>query len=439
MTSDQAPVLWPFIATPGLPPTGAQMGIDALSGGSFHADPFGWVLHDEVPVTNPNVICFGKPGRGKSATTKAFILRMMDFGYRSLILGDPKDEYEPLCRFLGVEPISIGPWLPARINPLAFGPLGQHWDTLDREATHARSAVIFSRWLSLIRGLVGSQRVGAHPVPFGPVEEQVVKAALRDLTGYGSGATILTETTIPQLWNLLTTPTSDLVDACRYGSTRHFLDETRLLRDALGQLVDGALAGLFDDHTTITVDWAAPIQSLSLSRLMPLGDEAVGIALTCLSSWGRGTREHAPTGDLRINVRDEVWKQMRLGIEAVKSFDQDLRLSRADGDIQWANAHKPADLLSVGDTGSQAVTIAKDLLHLTDIKILHGQDHAVAAELETLLGLCPIARDVVTRWAMQGKGRALWCVGEQHYKVQTVLHPLEAQLTWTNDAIAGAA
>ena len=293
MTSDQAPVLWPFIATPGLPPTGAQMGIDVLSGGSFHADPFGWVLRDDVPVTNPNVICFGKPGRGKSATTKAFILRMMDFGYRSLILGDPKDEYEPLCRFLGVEPFRIGPGLPARINPLAFGPLGQDWDTLDREATHARSAIVFARWLTLIRGLVGSQRVGAHPVPFGPVEEHVVKAALRDLTGHGSGATTLTETTIPQLWHLLTTPTTDLVAACRYGSTRHFLDETRLLRDALGQLVDGALAGLFDDHTTIDVDWAAPIQSLSLSRLMPLGDEAVGIALTCLSSWGRGMRELA--------------------------------------------------------------------------------------------------------------------------------------------------
>jgi hypothetical protein len=61
-SSDQAPVLWPFIATPGLPPTGAQMGIDVLSGGSFYFDPFGWVLRDDVPVTNPNVICFGKPG-----------------------------------------------------------------------------------------------------------------------------------------------------------------------------------------------------------------------------------------------------------------------------------------------------------------------------------------------------------------------------------------
>jgi hypothetical protein len=129
MTSDQAPVLWPFIAAPGLPPTGAQMGIDVLSGGSFYFDPIGWVLRDDIPVTNPNVMCFGKPGTGKSATTKAFCLRMMDFGYRILILGDPKDEYERLCHFLGVEPFVIGPGLPARINPLAFGPLAEGWDT----------------------------------------------------------------------------------------------------------------------------------------------------------------------------------------------------------------------------------------------------------------------------------------------------------------------
>lgn len=247
------------------------------------------------------------------------------------------------------------------------------------------------------------------------------------------------ETTIPELWHLLDNPSKDLIAQCRYSNQRHFLDATRLLRDALGQLVSGALAGLFDDHTTVDVDWRAPIQSLSLSRLDPLGDEAVGIALTCLNSWGRGMREIAPAGDLRVVVRDESWKQLRLGPEAVKSFDADLRLSRRDGDIQFAVAHKPSDLLSAGDTGSQAVAIAKDLLHLADIKILHGQDLAVANELETLLGLGPIARDLVTGWAMQGKGRALWSVGEQTYKVQTVLHPTERRLTYTNDAIEGAA
>ena len=189
-------------------------------------------------------------------------------------------------------------------------------------------------------------------------------------------------------------------------------------RDALGQLVSGALAGLFDGPTTIEVDWRAPIQSLSLSRLESLGDEAVGIALLCLNSWGRGMRELTNQGDVRIVVRDESWKQLRLGVEAVKSFDGDMRLSRSIGDIQIAVGHKPSDPLSAGDASSQAV--AKDLLHLADIKVLHGQDLAIA-------------------WAMQGKGRALWCVGEQLYKVQTVLHPTEQALTYTNDAIQTAA
>lgn len=439
MTSDQAPVLWPFISTPGLPPTGAQMGVDHLSGGAFYADPIGWVLSDDIPVTNPNIFSFGKPGRGKSATTKAFCLRMMDFGYRTLILGDPKDEYEMLCRALGVEPVAIGHGLSTRINPIAIGPLAQGWDQLSAEEAQGRAAIVFGRWLTLVRGLVGSQRIGEHRVPFGPTEEAVVKQALAMLTGYAAGNTRLRETTIPELWHLLDSPTPELVAETRYASDRHFLDETRLLRDALGQLVTGALAGLFDDHTTIDVDWAAPIQSLSLSRLEPLGDDAVGIALTCLNSWGRGMREMAPAGDLRIVVRDESWKQLRLGPEAVKSFDADLRLSRRDGDVQFAVAHKPSDMLSAGDTGSQAQAIAKDLLHLADIKILHGQDLGVARELEAMLGLGPIAVDIVTNWAMQGKGRALWCVGEQNYKVETMLHPAEHRLTWTNEALVGGA
>lgn len=438
MTSDQAPVLWPFISTPALPPTGAQMGPELLSGGSFYADPHGWVLRDDIPVTNPNIFSFGKPGRGKSATTKAFCLRMLDFGYRALVLGDTKDEYEKLSRALGVEPFAIGHGLGARVNPLAFGPLAQGWDDLPAAEAQGRAAVVFGRWLTLVRGLVGSQRIGDQRVPFGPTDEVVVKTALQYLTGYSHGNTRMTEVTIPQLWHLLDDPTDQLIAECRYESRRHFLDQTRLLRDALGQLVSGALAGLFDDHTTIDVDWRAPIQSLSLSRLEPLGDEAVGIALTCLNSWGRGMREMARPGDLRIVVRDESWKQLRLGPEAVKSFDADLRLSRRDGDIQFAVAHKPSDLLSAGDAGSQAVAIAKDLLHLADIKILLGQDLAVASELERLLGLGPIAQDIVTGWAMHGKGRALWCVGERHYKVQNVLHPTELDLTFTNEAIQGA-
>ncbi|TQN44063.1 hypothetical protein FHU33_3545 [Blastococcus colisei] len=430
MTSEQTPVVWPLIAASGLPPTGAQIGIDLLSGGAFYCDPIGWVTDDDIPVTNPNVVVFGKPGRGKSATVKAFALRMLGYGYRALILGDTKDEYEPLCRALEVEPFVVGHGLPARVNPLAFGPLGHNWASLAAAEAQRREAIMFARWIVLIRGLVGSQHV-----PFGPVEETAVGEALRILTGYRSGATRLTEVTIPQLWAALDQPTGQLVAICRYADRRHFLDATRTLRDALGSLVKGSLAGLFDDHTTIAVDWRAPIQSLSLSRLEPLGDQAVGIALTCLNSWGQAMREIADPGDLRIVIRDETWRQMRLGPEAMKSLDANLRLSRRDADVQILLAHKPSDMLTAGDTTSQAVAIARDLLHLCDCKILHGQDQAVADELGTLLGLTPLAQQVVTGWANAGKGRALWLVGDRAFQVQTVLTEPELRLTYTNDAL----
>ena len=77
------------------------------------------------------------------------------------IPGDTKDEFEPMCRARGVEPFVIGHRMAARVNPLAFGPLGHLWSTLDGTECQRRAAVIFSRWLVLIRGLVGSQRVRA--------------------------------------------------------------------------------------------------------------------------------------------------------------------------------------------------------------------------------------------------------------------------------------
>nr|NLI51148.1 ATP-binding protein [Propionibacterium sp.] len=435
MTSDQAPVLWPFVAAPALPPTGAQMGIDYFSGASMYFDPNAWVRDDAIPVTNANVLVQGKPGTGKSATIKACAVRMSDFGYRTLVLGDPKDEYEDLCRFLGQDPIVIGPGHPHRINPLAFGPLAQGWDTLDATELEQRSQTVFNRWLTVLRGLVGSQRVGQHHIPFGPSDEVAVLTVLRDLTGYSDGYTRLVEATIPQVWRALSDPTDALVADCRFADVRQFLDQTRLLRDSLGKLVQGELAGMFDAPTNINLDWKAPITSLSLSRV---SDEAVGIALTCVNSWGRGMRELADPGDMRLVIRDEVWRQMRLGPEAVKSFDADLRLSRKDGDIQIAAAHKPSDWLSVGDANSQAVAIAKDMLHLADTKILCGQDAEVADELNQLLDLGAIGQNLVTGWCRQARGRAVWMLGDRLYKVQTTLHPLERQLTYTNAALEEA-
>lgn len=430
MTSEQVGGVWPLIPAEGLPPTGALVGIDWLSGGAFYCDPVGWTVHNVAGVTNPNMIVFGAPGRGKSSTVKTIALRLMAYGYRTLVLGDVKDEYEGLCRALGVAPHAVGPGLPARINPLDFGPLGRDWTALPAAEATRRAAIVFSRWLQLLRGLVGSQKV-----PFGPTAETAVGQVLRDLTGFAAGGTTLTEITIPQVWRALTDPTAALVSSCRYRSRQHFLDDTRAVRDALGALVQGHLGGLFDAPTTVDVDWRAPIQSLSLSRLEPLGDEAVGIALMALNSWGRAMTEVGEPGDLRVVVRDEAWKQMRLGEQAVASLDADLRLSRRDGAVQIVVAHKPSDMLTVGDAGSAAVAIAKELLHLCSTKVLLGQDEAIGDELSGLLGLTPMAEQIVSGWATGGRGRALWVVGSRQFQVSSILTGIEADLTDTNAAI----
>jgi len=434
LTSEQTPVLWPLISGDGLPPWGAEMGYDVLSGGKFYCDPMGWVLDDTIPVTNPNIFIFGKPGRGKSAMVKAFMLRMIRYGYRSLVLGDVKDEYEDIARFLGVDPFRIGPGLPGRINPLDFGPLAVDWESQTREEQHRRATVTFNRWLFLIRGLVGSQGVA-----FTPTEERVINKVLRHLTGWTAGASRLAPVTIPKVWAALDAPADELVTDCRYSSRQDFFDGTRQLRDALGALCEGSLQGMFDTESTFHPDWRAPIQTLSLRSLHDTGNNvAVGIALMCLNSWGQGMREVASAGDRRIVLRDEAWLQTRLSLEAVMALDANLRLSRTEGDIQIVTYHKPSDPLSAGDQGSQAAQIAKDLLNLSDVRILMGQDESIAAELGVLLGLTGMQQGLVTGWAMQEKGRALWMVGDQRYKVQTLLTPLERRLTWTNEAIDAA-
>jgi hypothetical protein len=54
---------------------------------------------------------------------------------------------------------------------------------LARQVNDLLAAIVFSRWLVLIRGLVGSQRICDQQVPFTPRDELAVAAALRTLTG----------------------------------------------------------------------------------------------------------------------------------------------------------------------------------------------------------------------------------------------------------------
>ncbi|MCF7547278.1 ATP-binding protein [Pseudonocardia sp. WMMC193] len=433
VTTSEIGGLFPLLAANGVPAIGARMGYDALSGGAFYCHPIEWLLRGLA--TNPNMVIFGEPGRGKSSTVVAFCLRMMLFGIKTLISGDVKGEYTPLLRALGITPIALGRGSSARLNALDLGPLAARWSTWPVERQREELAGVLGRWTKLLAALAETQ--GYSPTV---TDELVLATVLRRLVGVSDGYTRLRPVTIPDVARVLADPDDDLWADARFASRRDFLDHTRLITDALSNLVSGPLAGLFDEPTNFELDWDAPIQSMDLSLLRSRGDQAIAVALTCLGSWSSMITDLQDDGDIRIVVRDEVWRQMRLGLRAVHAVDSDLRLSRAERKIQLLVMHKPSDLLSVGAAGSQEVAIAKDLLALCSTRILLGQSTRVADELASELALTEREQDVAGGWAMERQGRALWKIeNSPGYKVQTVLSSTEMRIFDTNAQLRAAA
>jgi type IV secretory pathway VirB4 component len=424
--------LFPLLAAHGIPAVGARIGYDTLSGGAFYAHPIEWVLRSGL-ATNPNVVVFGEPGRGKSSTVVAFLLRMMLFGTKTLISGDVKGEYSPLLRALGITPIALGRGSHARLNALDLGPLRTRWERWSAARQIEELEGVLGRWVKLLVALAEAQ--GYQP---SVTDEAVLSAVLRRLVGVNDGYTQLRPVTIPDVQRQLADPDQALWDGMRFADQRQFLDILRPITDALGNLIHGPLSGLFDEQTNFELDWDAPAQSMDLSRLRSRGDQAVAVALTCLGSWSSMVTDLQDDGQIRIVVRDEVWRQMRLGLRAVQAVDSDLRLSRAEKKIQILVMHKPSDPLSVGAAGSQEVAIAKDLLALCSTRILFGQSTRVADELADDFALSEREHEVTTGWAMERTGRALWKI-ENHpgYKVQTVLSRTEKRLFDTNAQLRG--
>ncbi|WP_370588542.1 ATP-binding protein [Pseudonocardia sp. C8] len=425
-TTAQIGGLFPLLASNGVPAVGARLGYDTQSGGAFYVHPTEWVLRGMV--TNPNLAIFGEPGRGKSSTVLAMILRLSQFGVRTLISGDVKGEYTPLLRALGITPIALGRGSPRRLNALDLGPIRGRWAGWGVERQREELTGILSRWTRLLTALAEAQ--GYSPTV---TDELVISTVLHRLVGAADGYSELRPITIPQVVDQLARPDDDLWQATRFASHRQFVDHTRQITDALSNLVVGPLAGLFDEPTNFDLDWDAPVQSMDLSLLRARGDEAIAVALTCLGSWSSMITDLQDDGDVRIVVRDEVWRQMRLGLRAVQAVDSDLRLSRAERKVQLLVMHKPSDLLSVGAVGSQEVSIAKDLLALCSTRILLGQSTRVGDELADELGLSEREQAVLTGWAMEGQGRALWKLeNSPGMKIQTVLSATERTIFDTN-------
>jgi len=427
-STGQAQGLYPWLYGASMPAAGAYLGIDCLSGGAFACHPVDWLRRGLI--TNPNLLVTGIPGAGKSATIKALATRLAAYGVKTFVLGDLKNEYAPLARAFGVEPVELGPGLPARLNPLDAGPLGQHLPSSPVQLA-GRLAEIRRRRISLLAALA-EMRLSRTLTP---TEETALSLAIRHATGEASGATALTDPTIPQIRDLLRDPDEAMAREMRAVSPRQLREMIRPAADALATMVAASLSGLFDGPTTVRPDFSAPIQTVDLSRIDSRGDDTVAMTLACVSSWGQAAIDE-PGGPVRLIIRDELWRALRIPA-MIRKVDSDLRMSRAHGTIQALATHRLADFETAGAAGTAEAAIARNLIGSCDVRICLAQDTEPLAMTRDAIGLTDTECAHIAAWSAEQIGRSLWKIGRTaSHIVQIVLTPAERQLYWTNQRMS---
>ncbi len=425
-TSAQFCGLYPYVANEGLPPIGAYIGADYTSGGAFYCSPTDWVMRELV--TNPNMIFMGEPGTGKSAYVKALSWRLAAFGIKTIVPLDLKEEYEPLARALGCEPLRFGPGTNTRINPLDSGPIADNI----REGV---SADDLARSVGAERVILLIALLEATGYKVSKIDEQALAIAIEEVTiaRLNTGGDL--QPTVPDVWHALRTPSSELRQDMNFHNKTEANVALRELCAALSSLVTGPLRGLFDEQTNVSIDFQQPFVSVSGPGLESRGEKAVGVALTCMGAWMQAATRKRKPGEVTIVINDEDWRAMRLGTAMVKERDARLRLSRTEGKIQIMAVHKPSDLLSVGGAGEQATNIAKDFIGLCSTKVMLAQTDGVSASLADAIGLTGREQDELTGWCHGARGRALWKVGQRGFKVRSWLTPLEQKLFHTDEGV----
>jgi type IV secretory pathway VirB4 component len=395
-TTRHAQAIYPFVAGGGLGGRGVFIGRDS-SGGAFCYDP--WVLYGDGTLDDPNAIVLGKLGQGKSALVKTLLWRMLLFGRRAFVL-DVKREYGPLCRAVGVSPVSLEPGGSIRLNPLA-----------SRPEEHAQ--------LELLRA-VGVTAVGE---PLTQIEAAGLREALHAVRAGGEP-----EPTLPQIAKILFDPSAEMAGRLRTSPEKLALDVRRAAL-ALQDLCEGPLKGMFDGPTTPGLDLDARLLVLDLHAVKD--SPAVGILMACATAWMSALlarMAERPGRERLINVADESWKIVQhtgLG----EWFQSNFKLARQFGVMNLVVLHKLADLSAAGDAGSRAARIAEGLVADASTRIVYHQDESQVPLTASLLGLSQNEARLIS---MLGAGQALWRVGSRSFVVQHYRSRLETRLTNTD-------
>jgi type IV secretory pathway VirB4 component len=207
------------------------------------------------------------------------------------------------------------------------------------------------------------------------------------------------------------------------GSTIEQLrDDGRDPGHALGRLVFGDLAGLFDGESTVHFDPQLPMVTLDLSRISG-SDALIALVMTCASAWMEAAVAD-PSGGQRWMIYDEAWRLLRNPALLARMQSQ-WKLSRHLGIANLMVIHRLSDLDAIGDADSSARNLALGLLADCSTRIIYAQERGEAQKTGEAIGLSPAEIVQVPDLA---RGEGLWRIGERAFIVSHDLTPGELEV-----------
>jgi type IV secretory pathway VirB4 component len=230
-------------------------------------------------LENANSVVFAKSGAGKSYAVKLEILRILMMGSDVIVI-DPENEYESLAQTVGGTYLKVSLNSDRRINPFDL-PKPLEGDDL-KPGDLLRSAIIdLTGLLKLMLGTISA------------AEEALVDKALID-TYATKGITM--DTPDPSSFE---PPTMD--DLYNVISS---MEGTSEIANRIQKYTTGTFAGIFNQHTNVTVD-----NGLIVFSIRDLEDSLRPIAMYIILNyiWNRVRS----TLKRRVLVIDEAWTMMQ--------------------------------------------------------------------------------------------------------------------------------
>ena len=398
---------YPFLASASCE-SGVFVGMDAITGGPFCFDP--WSLYEAGLLTNPNVLLAGVIGQGKSALAKSLAVRSIGAGRRVYVPGDPKGEWAAVAEMVGGTVVSLGPGLPARLNPLDPGPTIAGHELGDDNGVHGRRLRLLA---SIAATTLGRELT---PAEHGALDASVATVAVMDVP------------TIRDVVQALMEPESAAAEADGTTTVARAVDGQDLVH-ALRRLIRGDLAGMFDGPSTTALDPGAAMVVIDLSRIGS-DDDALALAMTCTSAWLEAALMSSVSGP-RWVIYDEAWRLLR-SLPLVRRMQAQWKLSRAYGIANLLIIHRLSDLDAVGAAGSEARAIAEGLLADCSTRVIYRQETDQIRATAVALGLTSTERDLLPALP---RGTGLWKISGRSYLAHHRLHADELAAFDTDSAM----